>query len=69
MDEKLPKALFYPTRSALTKHNFFRRSKLKKSVTTYCSPGIDEENKKNRNKIGAKMKTLEAKPFDQNAEN
>ena len=27
------------------------------------------ENKKNRNKIGAKMKTLEAKPFDQNAEN
>ena len=69
MDEKPPKALFYPTRSALTKHNFFRRSKLKKSVTTYCSPCIDEENKKNRNKIGAKMKTLEAKPFDQNAEN
>ena len=35
----------------------------------YCSPSIEEENKKNRNKIGAKMKTLEAKPFDQNAEN
>ena len=35
----------------------------------YCSPCIDEENKKNRNKIGAKMKTLEAKPFDQNVEN
>ena len=27
MDEKPPKTLFYPTRSALTKHNFFRRSK------------------------------------------
>ena len=35
----------------------------------YCSPCIDEDNEKNRNKIGAKMKTLEAKPFDQNAEN
>ena len=57
------------SRSALTQHNFFRRSKLKKSVTTYFSPCIDEVNKKNRNKIGAKMKTLEAKPFDQNAEN
>ena len=52
MDEKSPKTLFYPTQSALTKHNFFRRSKLK-----------------NCNKIGAKMKVLEAKPFDQNAEN
>ena len=30
MDEKPPKTLFYPTRSALTKHNFFHRSKLKK---------------------------------------
>ena len=69
MDEKPPKTLFYPTWSALTKHNFFRRSKLKKSVTTYFSPCIDEDNKKNRNKIGPKMKTLEAKPFDQNAEN
>ena len=29
MDEKLPKTLFYPTRSALTKLNFSRRSKLK----------------------------------------
>ena len=29
MDEKPPKKLFYPTRSALMKHNFFRRSKLK----------------------------------------
>ena len=29
MDEKPPKTLFYPTRSALTKHNFFCRSKLK----------------------------------------
>ena len=29
MDEKPPKNLFYPIRSALTKHNFFRRSKLK----------------------------------------
>ena len=29
MDEKPPKTLFYPTRSALTKHNVFRRSKLK----------------------------------------
>ena len=29
MDEKPPKALFYPTWSALTKHNFFPRSKLK----------------------------------------
>ena len=29
MDEKPPKTLFYPTRSALTQHNFFRRSKLK----------------------------------------
>ena len=35
----------------------------------YFSPCIDEENQKNRNKIGSKMKTLEAKPFDQNAEN
>ena len=35
----------------------------------YFSPCIDEDNKKNRNKIGAKMKTLEAKPLDQNAEN
>ena len=69
MDEKPPRTLFYPTRSALTKHNFFRRSEIKKIVTTYFSPGIDEDNKKNRNKIGAKMKTLEAKPFDQNAEN
>ena len=32
-------------------------------------PCIDEENKKNRNKIGAKVKTLEAEPFDQNAKN
>ena len=68
MDEKPPKTLLYPTQSALTKHNFFRRSKLKKSVTTHFSPCIDEKIKKNRNKIGAKMKTLEAKPFDQNAE-
>ena len=30
---------------------------------------MDEDNKKDRNKIGAKMKMLEAKPFDQNAEN
>ena len=29
MDEKLPKTLLYPTWSGLTKHNFFRRSKLK----------------------------------------
>ena len=29
MDEKPPKTLFYPTRSALMKHNFSRRSKLK----------------------------------------
>ena len=29
MNEKPPKTLFYPTRSALMKHNFFRRSKLK----------------------------------------
>ena len=35
----------------------------------YFSPWIDEDNKKNRNKIGPKMKTLEAKPLDQNAEN
>ena len=42
----------------------------KKSVTTYFSPCIDEDNKKkNRNKIRAKIKTLEAEPFDQNAEN
>ena len=46
MDEKPTKTLFYPTRSALMKHNFFRRSKLKKSVTTYFTPCIDEENKK-----------------------
>ena len=67
MDEKPPKTLFYPTRSALTQH--FLQVEIKKSVTTYCSPCIDEHNEKNRNKIGAKMKTLEAKPFDQNAEN
>ena len=42
---------------------------LKKSETIYLSPCIDEDNKKNCNKIGEKMKTLEAKPFDQNAEN
>ena len=36
----------------------------------YFSPCIDEDNKKkNCNKIRAKMKTLEAKPFDQNVEN
>ena len=35
----------------------------------YFSPCIDEQNKENRNNIGAKMNTLEAKPFDQNAEN
>ena len=29
MDEKPSKTLFYPTRSALTKYDFFRRSKLK----------------------------------------
>ena len=29
MNKKPPKTLFYPTRSALMKHNFFRRSKLK----------------------------------------
>ena len=29
MNEKPPKTLLYPTRSALMKHNFFRRSKLK----------------------------------------
>ena len=28
MDENPPKTLFYPTRSALTQHNFFRRSNL-----------------------------------------
>ena len=71
MDEKPPKTLFYPTQSALTKHNFSLRSKSKKSVSTYFSPCIDEDNKKkkNRNKIGANMNTLEAKPFDQIAEN
>ena len=58
--------MFYPTRPALMTHNFFRRSKLK-SVTTFCSPSIDEENKKNRNKIGAKMNMLEAKPLDEKA--
>ena len=69
MDEKPPKTLVYPTRSALTKHNIFHRSKLKKSVLTCFSPCIDEDNKEKLNKIGAKMKTLEAKPFDQNTEN
>ena len=29
MDEKPQKTLFYPTQSALMKHNYFRRSKLK----------------------------------------
>ena len=29
----------------------------------------NEGNKKKRNQIGAKMKTLEAKPFNENAEN
>ena len=33
---------------------------MKKSVTTYFIPCIDEDNKKNRNKIRAKMKTLKA---------
>ena len=47
----------------------FSQVEIKKSVTIYFSPCIDEENKKNCNKIGAKLKTLEAKPFDQNAEN
>ena len=69
MDEKPRKTLFYPIRSALRKHNFFSQVEIKTSVTRYFNPCIDEENKKNRNKIGAKMKTLEAKPFDQNAEN
>ena len=50
------------------KHNF-SQVEIRKSVTTYCSPCIDEENIKKRNKIGAKMKTLEAKPFDQKVEN
>ena len=35
----------------------------------YCSPCIDEDKKRTVTKIGAKMKTLEAKPFDKNAEN
>ena len=49
----------------------FSQVEIKKSVTTYFSMRtcIDEENKKNRNKIGAKMKTSEAKAFDQNTEN
>ena len=42
----------------------------KESVTFNFSPFIDEDNKKkNHNEIGVKMKTVEAKPFDQNAEN
>ena len=46
MDEKPQKTLFYPTRSALMKHNFFSQVEIKKSVTTYFSPCIDEDNKK-----------------------
>ena len=54
MDEKLQITLFYPTRSALTKHKFFRWSKLK-ICNNLFSPCIDEYNKKkNRNKIGEK---------------
>ena len=46
MDEKPPKKLFYPTRSALKKHNFFSQVQIKKSVTGCVSPCIDEDNKK-----------------------
>ena len=38
------------------------------SVSCVCW-GAEARIKKNRNKIGAKLKTLEAKPFDQNTEN
>ena len=70
MDEKPLKTLFYPTRSALTKHNFFSQVKIKKSVITYFTLAWRKRiKKKKRNEIGAKMKTLQAKPFDQNAEN
>ena len=46
---------------------FFRPFLLQKEQSLFGP--LDEDNEKNRNKIGAKMKTLEAKPFDQNAEN
>ena len=42
----------------------FSQVEIKQSVTTYFSPCIDKDNEKIRNKIGAKMNTLEAKPFD-----
>ena len=42
---------------------------IKKSVTGYFSHSIEEENKRNRNEIGLKMKTLEAKRTGQTAEN
>ena len=48
MDEKPPKTIVYPTHSGLTKHNFFRRSKLKKSVTSYFTPCIGEDIKKKK---------------------
>ena len=48
----------------------FSQVEIKKSVTRYFSPCLDEENKKKTvTKSEQKMKTLEAKPFDQNAEN
>ena len=56
-----------PTQSALTKHNFFHRSKLKKSLTTHFSSCIDEDNRKPVTKSEQKWRLY--KPFDQNAEN
>ena len=39
MDKKPPETLFYPTRSALTKHNFFLRVEIKKSVAILALGG------------------------------
>ena len=59
MDEKPPKRCFtLPGR--LWRSILFSQFEIKKAVTTYFNPCIDEDNKHNRNKIGAKMKTLEA---------
>ena len=46
MDEKPPKTLFYPTPVGFDEAQLFSQVEIKKSVTTYFSPCIDEENKK-----------------------
>ena len=68
MDENLQQRCF-TLPSQLWRSITFSQAEIKNSVKMYFSPCMDEDNKKKREKNRAKMKTLEAKLFDQNAKN